>query len=372
MTKSQLHKLFAYYLPFRTIGRIGWISKKSIPIQSLFITLFFAIVIILASIFDKTLILDSNNRGLLEHPTIWTFLILQGLIPFALIKSINKLLSFFQKNDVIVDEKDLNYYLQIFKKQLSKQSNFSKVTFTFFVTIGFLCFIWNSFQNQMPYKFLGFDYWDSIYHPFGYWVTRVYKFYLWVIFFPSILHIHSSVLYTLNMLLKDACKENFLVLKPYHQDGYGGVGDLIKIAINPCIPILFVSFLSVCSVFWIHRALNMTPVIGLLLLSLLFILVYIIPALTLRRVIKKEKKRQLNGITESQNIFFLQLIDTKKEYLQVSNALEALNGLTPVYAHIKSISTLPYLSLIVKVIGVINLPILVSLIKSIYPILFKK
>ncbi len=339
--------------------------------QALVVTAIFFLLIILASFIDHTFHLPGTDIGLFEHPAIWTFLILQAIIPLVFKKAVSNFFGFLDGAEIVKEGTDLSKYRTVYTKHVYRKTNAGRVIFVLLITIGLGCFVWNSFQNQDPYRLVGFDFWDSINHVFGYWITRVYKFYLWVLFFPSIVHMHISLLLTLNKLLKDAIEENFFSLKPFHQDEYGGVGKIIKTAIDPCIPVLLLASLSVLSALLIHRQLSVTPIVGICVLSALFVVVYLIPAVTLRKIIQSEKKRQLTEVTQTQNAFFYKLSDTNESGSLFRN-LETINGLAPIYKQIKSISSWPYLNSVIKVVGIINLPILMNIAKTLWPILTNK
>ncbi len=370
MAVEQTNTVFYSYPGFRLGRRLAFIFSKSVSSQSSFMAIFFIILFVTSSLIEQTLIMKGKDTGLLEHPTTLVFLMIQIVAPLFLKRAIAKLFSFFKKNDIIDANKEMSGYSVLFKKHTSRQTNFSKFCYTFLTLIGLICFAWNSFQNQDPLKFLGFDFWDSLNHPFGYWVTRIYKLYLWIFFLPAIIHIHISILFVLHKLLKDAEKEKFFVLRPYNQDEHAGVGVIIKIAINPPVPILILGSLSVLGAFIIHGQTGITPLIGLSLMSSLLVLIYLIPAIQLRRIIKSEKKRQLTEITEKQNALYFELVKDVKAKNE-SDSLETLNSLTTVFDQVKSISAWPYWKLMVKIVGIINIPIIISIGKELWPVMSK-
>src|SRR6266853_828872 len=49
-----------------------------------------AVAMLIGSILDGTLILQGRNIGLLQHPVIWAFIVLQVALPLALRHSLNK------------------------------------------------------------------------------------------------------------------------------------------------------------------------------------------------------------------------------------------------------------------------------------------
>lgn len=368
MTPIKTDKIFICYPVFKGINQIIFFSKKNIAYKSLFITFFLLSLIVLSSFLDHSLILPGRDIGLIEHPVIWSFIIIQAVIPFSVNSAVTELSNFFSEKEIINSEVDLSYYVSLLHKQVSRNTNLSRVLYFLLVITGFICFVWNSYQNQLPFKFLGCDFWDSIIHTWGYWITRVYKLFLWGVFFPSVIHIQLSILIVLNKLLKNAIAENFFKLNPYHQDDHGGFGKLIKIIINPFIPILVIASVAVLCVLLKHGRLDITSIIGLCILSFLFIVIYFVPALALRRVIKFEKKRQLGEITHTQNGIFYSLLKNNIS-TNIHEKIETLNGLDPISKQIKDISNWPYLSMIVKIIGIVNTPVLIDMGKKVLPIL---
>jgi hypothetical protein len=370
MESHEVMSVLYKYPVFRTGKKISFFFKKSFVAQSLYLGFLFTLLIIIASIIDKTLILEEKNIGLLEHPTIWTFIIIQIYVPILIKNSISKLFLFMQKNEVIDNKIDLSSYSLLFEKQTSRQMNFGRFSYAFLILIGLICFTWNTIQNQSPIRFLGFDFWDSSNHPYGYWITRVYKLYLWGFLFPTIVHIQMSILFVLKKLLVDAERDKFFVIKPYDLDEYAGAGTIIKIVINPIVPILLLCSLSVLGAFFIHGKIGVTPIMGITILSLLFLLIYLIPAIQLRKIIKSEKQRQLTEITEKQNKLYFSLVHGDKPQIEYDN-LDSLNSFKDVIQQIKSISIWPHWKFILKIIGVINIPTILSISKNLLPIVTK-
>lgn len=59
--------------------------------QCFIITALLAAALLIGSIVDRSLILEGRNLGLLEHPAIWAFLVLQIALPLSIKRSIQKL-----------------------------------------------------------------------------------------------------------------------------------------------------------------------------------------------------------------------------------------------------------------------------------------
>lgn len=360
--------VFKSYPVFRFIAWITSFLKWSLDKRALLLTGIFIALTILASSIDHTFTMIGTDLGLIQHPAIWMFFIIQAVIPFSICIALTRFLCFLKGNEIIQPETDLSIYTDFFQKFINRKTNLSQLVFVLATTIGLISFVWNSFQNQQPYKFLGFDFWDSINHLFGYCITRLYKFFLWVLFFPAIVHIHVAMIITLKKLLNDAVEKGFLTLRPYHQDETGGVSEIIKAAINPFIPVLLVVAFTVLSVIIVHHKVEATPIIGLCMLNFLFVMVYIIPATSLNKIIKIQKKSQVKEITETQNSIFNTLI-RHEETDRLFRNVDSLNGMLPVIKQIKSIPDWPYFNRVSKLIGLINFPVIIGLINKAWPIL---
>jgi hypothetical protein len=365
--RSKEDNILKYYPVFKYLDWGIPIPCLSIPSKVLILTVLTLILIIVCSLIDHTLLMSGNDVGLFRHPAIWTFLVGQYVGVLSIRASLRKYFKFAEKNELIESKDDPVQYETRLLTEAKLNSNPSRVIYILLITTGLLCFIWNSFQNQAPYKFLGFDFWDSALHPFGYWFTRVYKFWLWIFLIPSLMHLQTSVSLALYKIIKDAGKKKSFRLQPYHQDGYGGAGVLVKIVINAYIPICLVSFLALLSVLFVHGKLGPTPIIGMIILSLIFVLTYLIPAIALKRLISSEKKKQLSEISSLQNTIFLSITKNGNESNAISES-ETLDSLSKISHQIKEISNWPYMKRVVQLVGLINTPSAISIAKIVIPI----
>ena len=173
MAADQANTVFYHYPVFRLGRKLAFFFRKSVTTQSCFMALLSILLFLSCSGIDHTWLMNGKNTGLLEHPTIWAFFIIQIISPVFLKKAIERLFTFLKENDIIDSKKELSGYLTLFNRQTSRQMNFSRFSFVFLSFIGLICFAWNSFQNQAPLKFQGFDFWDSFNHPFVYWLSRI-------------------------------------------------------------------------------------------------------------------------------------------------------------------------------------------------------
>jgi hypothetical protein len=357
-----------YYPVFRLVDYIIPIKRLGVSWKFLIVTICITVFVLVGSTIDKTLIMKGPDIGLFQHPAIWTFLIGQVIACFSVSLSVKRLYSFFEKNEVLESQFNLKPFKESFIKNAKREKNIGRTIFILLTTIGFVAFIWNSFQNQLPQKYLGFDFWDSINHLCGYWITRGYKLFLWVMVIPCCAHLQLLISITLYQLLKEAEGQKLFKLKPYHLDGYGGASTIINIAINAFIPILIISFISVLAVLLIHCRLGLTPVMGIFILSFLFAFTYLVPAIALNRIIKKEKKRQLAEVTAVQNLLLQSITTTADSSAVIANS-EAINGMEVISKQIKKIPNWPHITTVIQLIGLINIPTVISFLKMMSPLL---
>ena len=373
--KSEVNEILGYYPVFRYVRWLKKVGIKSTVNQNFFISSLMALFLLLAAIVDGTLFLKKENIGFFEHPAIWAFLILQAFIPFSLFKSIEKFLETpicgqlnFKKKFI---DAEFPKYVELIKKYASRSNNISRFIFILFVTVGFIGFTWNSYQNQFPIKFLGFDFWDSINHTWGYWITRLYKFYLWVVLFPTLAHLQIFVLFTIrNFLINASMSENFFILA-YHPDGCGGVRVFIDTSIRPIIPIMAIISILTLNVVLIHQKFDPTTLLGLLTTIIIFIAVYLIPASALRKTMIMEKKKKISKIIKFQDSLLADIF-SKKKAISIKKNVEDINGLINISKHIKSLPNWPHFRFIIKFLSFIISPTFISiLIKHTLPYLIQ-
>ena len=365
MNNKSNNNLLSLYPAFSFLKWMKKINIVSLPVQNLFFTIFFILLLSLSSYLDKSLILDEPNIGLFQHPAIWMFFLIQAIVPFFISKSIESFLNMPKWKYNIISKSffDNNFKSEIIslKKDISRKSIKSQSVFAILFFIGAIAFIWNSYQNQNPLKFLGFDFWDSYSYTYGYWTTRLYKFYIWCFFFPSIVHLYSFVIAKILSILKLANNNQLLKIEPYHYDNNGGVSIIIINIIRPIIPILFITSLLSIIVLTIHNKIDVTSLSSLIIATLLLLLFYFIPVITIRSIIKKEKEKQLAEISNKQEKI-LNSITSNNDVDFIRKNYEIIDILSSVSHKIKAIPNWPNYKLMVKIISIAYCPTVLNFI----------
>ena len=311
--------------------------------------------------------MDTPNIGLFQHPAIWFFFIIQMTVPFALNKSVERFLDMYNWKHSIIKipffKNDFKAETQILVKNTLRKKAISRLFFVLLITFGFISFIWNSYQNQAPLEFVGFDFWDSYNHTFGYWSTRIYKFYIWCLFFPCVIHLYCSLVFQILSVLKRSYKLNMLALEPYHYDENGGVSVFMKNIITPIIPVLITTSLLSVSVYFIHQKFDLTSISGLVISTVFFLILYLIPAYKIGKIIRDNKEKQLSEIAKKQKKILKNIIETEDSN-QTKNNFELITTFEEITNKIKTIPNWPNYKFIGKILAVAYSPtILISLIK---------
>jgi hypothetical protein len=367
--KVTKENLLGNYPAFRYLNWMRKLNINSIPMQNLVLTLFFIVMIVLSSFLDRSFFLNNPNIGLFQHPVIWFFFIIQATIPFALHKSVARFLDMYNWKHSIIKipffKDEFTAETKIFIKNTLRQKLISRIFFVLLITFGFISFAWNSYQNQAPLEFVGFDFWDSYNYPYGYWSTRIYKFYIWCIFFPSVIHLYCSLVFQILNVLKRSYKLNMLTLEPYHYDENGGVSVFMKNIITPVIPVLITTSLLSVSVYFIHQKFDFTSISSLIISTVFFLILYMIPAYKIGKIIRENKEKQLSEIAKKQKKILTKIIDTEDSN-QTKNNFEMITTFQEITNKIKAIPNWPNYKFIGKILAVAYSPaILISLVKII-------
>lgn len=363
-----INEILSKYWIFRITNWMKLIKISSVGKQLNILSIICVLIIISIGFVDNSFFIEGSGLGLLEHPSIWFLITLQFILPYTLCKISQKLLNKNNYTHSIIDD---TYFINEYPKVVNDFSDFiclktalSKIIFSNLMAIGIICFAWNSFQNQRPIQFLGFDFWDSSNHLYGYLISRFYKLYLWVGVLPASSHIIIGFILLTQKMIKTARELNLIELKPYHQDGAGGskiyVDTIIKPLSMPLICIIMLSFVVII----IHQKLDITVIMNLNFIALIFLLLYLIPILTLRKVIYEEKNKQLRKINLYQEEILKEFYKCDKTEKHKKEYVELLNELNSLLLKIKSVSTIPSLKYVVKIITIINSPTLLNLIQK--------
>ena len=154
-----------------------------------------------------------------------------------------------------------------------------------------------------------------------------------------------------------------LALEPYHYDENGGVSVFMKNIITPIIPVLITTSLLSVSVYFIHQKFDLTSISGLVISTVFFLILYLIPAYKIGKIIRDNKEKQLSEIAKKQKKILKNIIETEDSN-QTKNNFELITTFEEITNKIKTIPNWPNYKFIGKILAVAYSPtILISLIK---------
>lgn len=346
---------------------LGQSLKISFCAQSALMAAVSALVLLLASMLDGTLLLPGRDVGLLEHPAIWTFIGLQAILPTAIGRSIATFLRSRSTLRSLGIRAERDSATSLALRFLRLDTSLSRFTATILYSAGLIAFVWNTYQNQQPGIVLPFDFWDSSNHTFGFWTTRVYKLYLFAWLLPYIALIHAAILCTTLRLIRNARLSGTIELAPFHPDGVGGFGFVSTLVSTPILVSAAMSSVALGATLVVHRAPDVTPLIGFGMIVFAIAISYLIPIAFLRTDIAALKRAALRKIREKQDGYYRGLLTTPSADVEsVRLRTEAVDDFEHLAARIQSISNYPHLKRLVGYTGLALAPSLISATYKLY------
>jgi hypothetical protein len=354
---------FSFHSFIGRIFRVGFLAQCCI------IAALAACALVVGSIIDDSLVLEGRNIGLLEHPGIWAFFGLQVALPLSIRNSLKRLLRARRRIHEVakLDRGFSDLVVAPVVQFLRLQENESRAVATIVYSAGLFAFVWNTYQNQLPGIIIPYDFWDSKNYFFGFWLTRVYKLYLLVWLLPYIALIHLAVLIVTLRFIRQARISGRLKLIPFHPDGVGGLGFMPALVTTPIIVTLLLGSISTAAAFEVHRAADVTPLMGLTIIIVSTGIGYIVPILFLRSDIVAMKRLTIKKLRLLQQAYYTKIIDGRDlDFETVRNGNEAHDYFEKVCTNVQSISNYPHLRRLLRYIGLALTPSIISLVIKLY------
>lgn len=348
---------------------VGRLLKVGFFGQICVIAALVAVAMLSASALDHSLILDGPNIGLLEHPALWGFPLLQIVLPLVIRQSLQKLqMARLRAGEISKVERQRTLLSGApIRKFLSLRDKESRLAATLIYCTGVAVFAWNTYQNQRPGIVVPYDFWDSKTYLWGFGITRVYKLYLFGWFLPYIAMLQVAILVVILRLVRRARIAGKLELRPFHPDGVGGLGFVASIISAPIIATLILGSLSTTVAFLVHQAADVTPLIGLAVLIIWAIAAYFVPILFLRSDIVAMKKEAIEKLRKLQQANHSRVTESHGTDLEMlSKGKEALDYFDNVCEKIQGISDYPHLK---RLIGWIGFAVTTSTISTAFKLL---
>jgi hypothetical protein len=346
-SKRELGRALLSTYPAFAYSRAPRLRQGNLLWWNVVLTAVMAMMLMIGSWVEGTLWMQGRAVGFLEHPGIITFLLSQAYVPFIAARAVEQLARpedfgnsalspSFIANEVVPA---WNQY----RTSVMRKDGRGRRLYGCFLLFGFLAFAWNSIQNQDPIRFLHFDFWDSAFHPVGYWSTRVYKFYLWLFVIPAITHLLIlSALSVRAIIIAAGRTSGALILDPYHEDECGGVKVMVDALLRPMWPVALLGALLAFDAFYVHEKFDLTTIGGFTFAFAFFAMIYVTPAISLRRTIRREKKRQIHELRKKQTELYNLLYGPAGAATEGELA-QALSSMSEVCKNVASIPEWPQL-----------------------------
>lgn len=354
---------FSLHHALGTTAHIGFVAQCGL------LGCLVAVAVVAAGVLDNTLLLRGRDVGVLEHPTIWTLVALQVILPLSLRRSLVRLVharktllamapARSSPGEVIIAP--ILHFVRL-------EGRIGRAAGAVFYSVGLAAFVWNTFQNQRPGIVLPYDFWDSVNHPYGFWFTRIYKLYLYAWFLPYLAMIHAAVLVVVLRTIRAGRLEDRLRLVPFHPDDAGGLGFVPPLVTTPVISAVLLSSMGVAAAFQVHRAMDVTPTMGLMVILGAAALAYGLPIAFLRTDIRALKRREIARLRDLEQSCYLRLLkNTEVSSIEARQRTDLLEYLEVLVGRIQSISTFPHLRRLIGYAGLAVTPSVLSVIAQLY------
>lgn len=337
-------------------------------------TAFVVVVLTLCAWKDHSFIIR-NGYGYFEHPGILGWYLIQLITPVAIYATLKAATrSGKHYREVVTDGMAFNFRERIFKPMVAFVgfgTPVSRAVFALLFLVGFAGFAWNTFQNLSPGKLAPLDFWDSIHFPFGYFASRVHKFYIDALLLPSIVHIFAGIVWTNISVIRLLSKQKQVRLVPFSPDRCGGFGFLADLILSPTISALLVSSLAFFGVVYTHRAFDISTVTGILVQAAILGVFYVIPTFVLRSVLVQVKKLAGKEVYLRQEGYYEAILSEKLHGASLRDAHEYLRYFNDISSRIDGIPDWPHLAKVSRVFGISISPALISSLVSMFNMLKK-
>jgi len=358
------------YLPLP----IPWVRSGRRPAVFIWVNvgigLVFAVALVFGSWRDGTLRMPGASFGLFEHPAIWIFLAAQIFVPIVVSRSTGRFSTLEKEPALPLAETFITAELpsvqKSFLEMLKRDDDRSKRIFNILLLLGLGFWAWNTFQNLRSGRGAPqFDFWDSASHFWGYWISRAYKLYIWLVIAPAVVHAQLCIARALRKMFRAADEAAALSLDPYHPDGAGGTRSFIDVVLLPMFVLVLPAVFLTTAATWVHKRYDLTTVGAIIVTLVLFVLVYWYPAAALRNAIVAEKDRQKRKISGLQRSLYDALLQEKPVATTLKDPTSVLLSLSSVAKQVDTLPNWPQLARVAQAAVVfVGSPLIAPLIKD--------
>jgi hypothetical protein len=359
------------FMPHRLVGAIG---VRPLWAQNAILTGFAAAILTLCSFLDHSLTIP-YGFGYFQHPGIFGWYLIQLIMPVAIYSTLVAAARAKKHyREIVTDYSGFRFRELVLNPMIQFIGLTTRVSRSFFALlflIGFVAFAWNTFQNLFPGELAPLDFWDSAHFPYGYFASRVYKFYLDALLLPSLTHIFAGIVWTNVKVVRGFSRKKKLRLSPFSPDECGGFGFLVALTLSPTMWALLISGLALFGVVYTHRGFDISVVAGVLIQGAILVLFYGIPTFVFRSVLVQVKKIARQEVHLQQEAYYQSIVSGSLKGISLRDAHEYLRYFNDISSTIDKIPNWPHLSKTSRVFGISISPAVVSLLITIGSMLKK-
>jgi hypothetical protein len=349
------------FFPQRILGATG---ISTFWVKNLLVTLFFVVSLTACAWLDGSFFLRQNGYGYFEHPGIVGWYLILLIMPV----SIHKLILKAVDNKPAYNQLEISGSIFDFVRDVRQPTQefiglrtpLSRSVYSLLFCAGFAGFAWNTYQNLYPGTLAPLDFWDSVHFRYGYFGTRVFKFYMDALLLPSIAHIFAGIIWSNGVAIDKLMKRNAVRIAPFSADHCGGFAFLSDLILSPAVTALLISGLAFFGDVYTHRALYVSTLMGLVVVLSVLTFSYIIPTLFIRTALSKLKEVERREIYARQEIFYRQVLLRNLKGAELRDAAEYLRYFDEAIKKIDDIRNWPHLSKISGAFGFAVIPTLIS------------
>jgi hypothetical protein len=298
-----------------------------------------------AALRDDTLYLEQRNQGagLMEHPAFWA-LFTGGPALLVLTLLLFKRMAFI--TDKFCSEKAIDYVPECREKildLLACRTKKLKLIFGTMMLLGIYAVVANYQNTRMPTSVFGQDVWDSIHHPFGFWVAKGFLAVQWVYVLPLAIYAGVSASTSILLLVSHITSKATIKIKPFEPDGCGGyriLGQAMLSVIYLNVPFA----LFIAADIFTHKTFYTTLVLAALLLISILAFEIFAPFVRLHRLLSAGKSQRLQELSSLISLGEASLGPVSLSLPRLdSPALLAVLATVELYKQTQKMRTWPYL-----------------------------
>jgi hypothetical protein len=317
---------------------VNFLPSRSLRRAYLVGGLLFPILIAIGCRLDGTWTMSGSGKGFAQYYGFWAIFVttpITLLLTSYLFDTFNDAIRKPEKYCVdLTDEARarIERLVQRHTQSLSLRSR-SAWILVFMMIVLFLWWLFNVINTlSPPLSTFHHDVFDSAGHPFGFYATKTYLFFLYVFVYAPAVFLAMHVTASMISILKFLCRDEVLRINFFHPDNCGGTSLFGKI--NLIILSIYLNFFAVIYAQYVtHRQTYLVITVSLIACSLLAAAQSVAGVYYIHKAVAQKKRESIQAVTERLNQQFASSLQPGGKF---PNDLLAFRN------HLMSVHTFPY------------------------------